>query len=132
MDDRCLSKKKEKTHTTCVFTGKSGSVGGSKGRVVATYGIVECIKHWADRNNCNLCGKTYIIQGFGNVGSNTAILLSKLGMICVGVSDYSRALVSEEGFNVFKLQKHCLENKSLEGYNYGEEIEKSDFFFFRM
>ena len=47
---------------------------------------MEKIVPWARKNNLDLCGKTYIVQGFGNVGSNTAILLSQLGMICFNLT----------------------------------------------
>ena len=121
--------KKGYLHNNSTFTGKSIDCGGSEGRVEATgYGVVECIKNWASKNNINLCGKTYILQGFGNVGSNTAILLSMLGMICIGVQDHTKSLISNEGFNVFKLKTHCEKNKSIENYNHGEEIESYNFF----
>ena len=121
--------KKGRTHTNSVFTGKSIHCGGSKGREQATgYGVVECIKIWAENSNIDLCGKTYIVHGFGNVGSNTSILLSQLGMICIGVADHTRCIKSEEGFNVFKLQQHCKEHKNIEKYPYGETIDKEDFF----
>ena len=121
--------KKGRTHTNSVFTGKSIHCGGSMGREIATgFGVVKCIKLWSESNNIELCGKTYIIQGFGNVGSNTAILLSQLGMICIGVGDHTRCIKSEEGFNVYKLQQHCKEYKNLSEYPYGEDIDKDDFF----
>ena len=121
--------KKGRTHTNSVFTGKSIHCGGSKGREQATgYGVVECIKIWAENSNIDLCGKTYIVQGFGNVGSNTSILLSQLGMICIGVADHTRCIKSEEGFNVYKLQQHCKEYKNIEKYPYGETIDKEEFF----
>lgn len=121
--------KKGKIHTNSVFTGKSIECGGSKGRTAATgFGVVECIKHWFGKKNINFSGKTYIIQGFGNVGSHTAILLSKLGMICIGVADHTRCLRSSEGFNVYKLNQHCKENRNLLGYEFGEEIDSKDFF----
>lgn len=121
--------KKGKIHTNSVFTGKSLECGGSKGRTEATgFGVVECIKHWANKNGFDLCGKSYIIQGFGNVGSNTSILLSRLGMICVGVSDHTRCLKSNEGFNVYKLKEFVQKERCLLNYDYGEEISKEEFF----
>ena len=121
--------KKGNPHTNSCFTGKSIECGGSQGRNEATgFGVVECIKLWSDKKNFNLSGKTYIIQGFGNVGSNTAILLSRLGMICIGVADHTKCLKSNEGFNVFKLNNHCKEHFNIKDYCYGEEITKEDFF----
>ena len=121
--------KKSNSHNNAVFTGKSIECGGSRGREQATgFGVVECVKLWADKKNINLTGKTYIIQGFGNVGSYTAILLSQLGMICIGVADHTRCIKSEEGFNVYKLKEHCYKHRTLEGYNYGENVDKEEFF----
>ena len=121
--------KKAQSHNNAVFTGKSIECGGSKGREQATgFGVVECIKLWAEKKKFNLCGKTFIIQGFGNVGSNTAVLLVQLGMVCIGVSDHTRCIKSEEGFNVFKLKQHCKQNKTIKDYPFGEDISYEDFF----
>ena len=121
--------KKAQSHNNAVFTGKSIECGGSKGREQATgFGVVECVKLWAEKKKIDLTGKTYIIQGFGNVGSHTAILLSRLGMICIGVADHTVCLKSEEGFNVYKLKEHCKQHKNLKNYNFGEKIETDDFF----
>ena len=121
--------KKAQSHNNAVFTGKSIECGGSKGREQATgYGVVECIKLWALKKNIDLTGKTYIIQGFGNVGSHTAILLSRLGMICIGISDHTRCLKSKEGFNVYRLKEHCKKHKTLENYEFGQEVDNVDFF----
>ena len=42
-----------------------------------------------------ICVVKHIIQGFGNVGSHTVTLISKLGMICIGVADHTRCLKSD-------------------------------------
>ena len=111
------------------FTGKSIECGGSKGREEATgFGVVNCIKNWSKINNFDLRGKTYIIQGFGNVGSNTANLLSYLGLICIGVGDHTGYLENLEGFNVFKLKEYVKNYGSIKGYSSGREITKSEFF----
>ena len=117
-------------HDYGVFTGKSIECGGSQGRTEATgYGIVCCIKQWALENNIDLQGKTYIIQGYGNVGSNTAIYLSLLGMICIGVGDHTGYMKSEEGFNVYKLKSYVEKNRSIKDYTKEEfQISKQDFF----
>ena len=121
--------KKAQSHNNAVFTGKSIHCGGSEGREEATgYGVVECIKLWAKHNNIDLDGKTYIIQGYGNVGSHTALLLNRLGLICIGVADHTRCLYSKEGFNVHSLKKYCREHKTLLDYPYGETLESDAFF----
>ena len=117
------------THNSGVFTGKSIECGGSCGRSAATgQGLVFCLQEWARMNEVELKGKSFIIQGYGNVGSHTAILLTHLGMSCVGVGDHTGYLASEEGFNCYKLKKYVEKNKSLKGYNFGKKISKEEFF----
>ena len=116
-------------HKHGAFTGKSIECGGSQGRNEATgFGVVCCIKKWALDNNIELAGKNYIIQGFGNVGSNTAILLSNLGMVCLAIGDHTRYIKNEEGFNVYKIKEHIEKKRNLKSYQYGSDITKEEFF----
>lgn len=112
-----------------VFTGKSTQYGGCLGRSSATgMGVYFCIKKWAEINNIDLKGKTYILQGFGNVGSHTAMLLNELGMSLIAIGDHTGYIWCDEGYNVFKLDKYNKENKSLQGYPVGKSISKEEFF----
>ena len=121
--------KKAQSHNNAVFTGKSLECGGAAGREQATgYGVVECIKLWAKQNNLELAGKRYIIQGYGNVGSHTAVLLNRLGLICAGVADHTRCIKSNEGFNVFQLMQHCKKHRNISEYPSGEDVNPDDFF----
>jgi len=117
------------THLCGTFTGKSPACGGSEGREEATgTGVVHCLKEWALENNVELVGKTFIMQGFGNVGSFTAILLSQLGMSCLAVGDHSGYRRSVEGFNPYRLKNYVVEHGSIEDYPTGEEITRDQFF----
>jgi glutamate dehydrogenase (NAD(P)+) len=123
--------KKANSHNYAVFTGKSIACGGAKGRTQATgYGVVECVKLWAQKNHVDLNGQTYILQGFGNVGSYTAIGLDKLGMVCIGLSDHTKTLYKACGFNINAVNRHCEKNRCLDGYSeYDmEEKQSSEFF----
>lgn len=112
-----------------VFTGKSTKYGGCKGRSGATgRGVYLCVLKWAESNNIDLKGKTYILQGFGNVGSHTAMLLHSLGMSLIAVGDHTGYYQCNEGFNVFKLNNYNKQHKSLDGYSVGDKISKDDFF----
>jgi len=116
-------------HSKGIVTGKSVLCGGTYGREEATgSGIVLCIREWSRINKVDLRGKTYCLQGFGNVGSNVAVLLSQLGMILTSVGDHTCYLKCEEGFNVFKLKKYVGSNRSLEGYTSGSEVTREEFF----
>lgn len=104
-----------KNHDNAMFTGKSLNFGGSKGRGEATgSGVVYCMEKWRQHNDLQDTELTYIIQGFGNVGSNTAMLLSNLkGYKCIGVGDHTGYFHCPFGFNIPELfewnkQHHCI------------------------
>lgn len=119
----------EKNDQRAVVTGKTINSGGSEGRETATgQGVVHCIKEWARETRFDLEGATAIVQGFGNVGSNTALLLSKLGVSTIAVGDHTGYLRNDEGFNAHKLQDYDAANHSIEGYPSGEKITRDEFF----
>ncbi len=102
---------------------QAGGVGGTYGREKATgQGVVHCITEWAEDNDVNLGGSTLLVQGFGNVGSHTAVLLSKLGASTVAVGDHTGYLYNPEGFNPHKLQDYVKKNRSIAGYPAGKPI----------
>ncbi len=112
-----------------VVTGKSLTCGGSQGREKATaQGVVHCITEWAKDNRFDLEGKTAIIQGFGNVGSFTALLLSRLGVSTIATGDHTGYMRTSEGFNAHKLADHVKKNGSIKGYVGGESISREEFF----
>ena len=119
----------EKNGQRAVVTGKTINSGGSEGREAATgQGVVHCIKEWARENRFDLEGATAIVQGFGNVGSNAALLLSKLGVSTIATGDHTGYLRNEEGFNAHKLQGYVQVNGSIDGYPRGEKITRDEFF----
>ncbi len=112
-----------------VVTGKPIASGGTLGRSQATgQGVVHCIVDWAERAGFDLQGKKLIVQGFGNVGSHTALLLSRLGVSLIGVGDHTGYLYNPEGFNPHRLQAYVGEHGSIAGYANGQAITREDFF----
>jgi glutamate dehydrogenase (NAD(P)+) len=112
-----------------VVTGKPVASGGTLGREKATgQGVVHCITEWAEEKDFNLGGSTMIVQGFGNVGSNTALILSKLGVSTIAVGDHTGYLYNPEGFNPHKLQDYVKKNRSIAGYAAGKAISREEFF----
>jgi glutamate dehydrogenase/leucine dehydrogenase len=112
-----------------VVTGKPVSSGGTFGRETATgQGVVHCICEWARRSRFKLEGKKLIVQGFGNVGSNTAVLLATLGVSLVAVGDHTGYLYNPEGFNVHRLKQYVAQNGSIAGYANGQAITREEFF----
>ena len=112
-----------------VVTGKSIACGGSQGREAATgQGVVYCIQEWAHAKRFNLDGSTLAVQGYGNVGSNTARILSRMGVTLTAVGDHTGYYRNPEGFNPHKLADHVKKNRSLDGYPGGKKISREEFF----
>jgi glutamate dehydrogenase/leucine dehydrogenase len=112
-----------------VVTGKPVASGGTLGRQKATgQGIVFCILEWAEDRGFNLEGSTMTVQGFGNVGSNTAVILAKLGVSTIAVGDHTGYMYNPEGFNAHKLQDWVEAHGTIAGYPGGKAITRGEFF----
>ncbi len=120
----------ERSRNMHVVTGKPVGAGGSEGRDRATgYGVFLNIKFWAERKNIDLKGKTFIVQGFGNVGYWAAHFLEKEGAILTGVQDAFGSIQNENGIPVEKLLEYTMANKqSILGFPETKTLNNSDFF----
>lgn len=98
------------------ITGKPLSLGGSRGRREATgRGVAICIREAAERIGLPLAGATAAIQGFGNVGSNTARFLQAMGVRVVGISDVRGGVYSPGGIDVEAAIAHASRYGSVVG-----------------
>ncbi len=119
----------ERNRSVHVVTGKPIQSGGSVGRDKATgQGLVYVLEAWAKDHDFELDGSTYIIQGFGNVGSWAARLLKPLGAVLVGVEDHSGALVDRDGIDPDDLAAYVAEEGRIQGYGVGEPVDHETFF----
>ena len=120
----------ERNRCIHVVTGKPIESGGSKGRNKATgQGIVFLIEKWAEDNKFNLQGTTYMVQGFGNVGSWTARLMKKHGSKLIAVEDVSGAIFDKDGIEPDDLAHYVKENNGLiGGYPKAKPIDHETFF----
>jgi glutamate dehydrogenase (NAD(P)+) len=110
-----------------VVTGKPVVLGGSLGRKEATgRGLVYLIEEAARHINLDVSQASAVIQGFGNVGSNTARFLEELGTRIIAVSDVSTGIYNPEGLSVASLQEYVSERRTLKGYPGGEAISNQD------
>ncbi len=87
-----------------VVTGKPLSIGGSLGREEATgrgvvYVTLEALRHL----KLDIRQATVAIQGFGNVGSHTALIMQQAGARIVAVSDVSGGLYNPNGLDIPEL-----------------------------
>lgn len=106
-----------------IVTGKPVALGGSLGRREATgRGLVYVIEEAAKIRGIDMSNATAVVQGFGNVGNNTARFLEELGTKVIGVSDVSCGLYNPEGLSIADLLKYVESNRVLKGYPNAEEV----------
>ena len=114
-------------HTPACVTGKPISLEGSLGREAATgRGVVIMLREAAPLIDLAPSDATFVVQGFGNVGSWTARILQELRATLVGVSDVSGAIRSERGIDARALADHVRDGGGLGDFPDVEEIDPED------
>lgn len=107
-----------------VVTGKPIEAGGSVGRDKATgQGVVFTIQHWAADNQLDLRGMTFTVQGFGNVGSWTARLLTRLGAKLVAVEDVTGGIRNLDGLDPDELLRYIRVHGGVNRFPQGEFVD---------
>ncbi|MDO5690515.1 MAG: Glu/Leu/Phe/Val dehydrogenase [Tissierellia bacterium] len=102
-----------------VFTGKPVEYGGSKGRNEATgFGVAVITREAAAKNGINMQGARVAIQGYGNVGSFSALNIQKLGAKIVAIQEYDKAhgpyaIVDENGLDFERVMAEKSEKGTL-------------------
>ncbi len=110
-----------------VVTGKPVVLGGSLGRREATgRGLVYLIEAAAEHMGMSLDGAAAVVQGFGNVGSNTARFLDEDGVKVVAVSDVTTGIYNPNGLVLEDVCKYCGENRFLAGYPEADEVTNEE------
>ncbi len=110
-----------------VITGKPLAIGGSEGRLEATARGVQVVTRSALRDLHMLPERcAVVIQGFGNVGSITARLLSELGCKIVGLSDVKGGIYNSAGIDVQNAQRYADEHESLSGLPGTEKVTNAE------
>jgi glutamate dehydrogenase (NAD(P)+) len=110
-----------------VVTGKPIVIGGSLGRREATgRGVVYCVQETCSLHKIPLQGARVVIQGFGNVGSVTAALMSNLGARVIAVSDVHGGVYHHNGLDIPQLLTHQQATKTVVGFPEAEVITNTD------
>ena len=117
-------------HTeTAVVTGKPIELGGSLGRREATgRGVMICAREAAKHVGFDIKGAKIGVQGFGNVGSISASLLSQIGAKIVAVADWKGGVYNAKGLDIPTLIQHAGKNKTVAGFTGGEPITNEELF----
>lgn len=117
-------------HTsTAVVTGKPVAMGGSLGRREATgRGVMIITRESAKHLGFSLKGATVAVQGFGNVGSVAADLLTEVGARVIAVTDWKAGVYNKKGLDIKKLIAYAGETRSVEGFPGAEAITNEQLF----
>ena len=114
---------------TAVVTGKPIEMGGSLGRREATgRGVMIVTREAAKHLGLDIKGATVAVQGFGNVGSVSADLLSKIGAKIVAVTDWKGGVYNAAGLDIAKMLDYAKQHKTIDGFPGGEPIENEQLF----
>jgi glutamate dehydrogenase/leucine dehydrogenase len=111
-----------------VVTGKPVSLGGSLGREAATgRGAAICTREAAKVRRLNLKGASFAVQGYGNVGSNFAVILQEMvGATMVAASDSKGGIYSKKGLDAKKVLAFKEKTGSVVGFPGTQEITNEE------
>jgi len=121
-------------YSACV-TGKPISQGGVHGRVSATgRGVFHGIDIFMSSKSVmaklgmapGIPGKTFIMEGFGNVGYHTARHLERKDSKMVGVREWDGQLWSEDGIDVKELGDWKLKHGTINGFPGAQSVPLDD------
>ena len=117
-------------HTPAIVTGKPIALEGSLGREAATgRGCVYMFREAAMGLNLVPRETSFVVQGYGNVGSHIARIMQSLGATMVGVSDAFGALRNDAGIDAEQLEKHMhRDGGKLAEFPGGEQITAGDLY----
>ena len=110
-----------------IVTGKPVSIGGSLGRREATgRGVGYLVNRAADTIGLDVSKATAAVQGFGNVGSVAAMSLARYGVKILAVTDAFGGIYNSNGLNLWELEKHVTQRKTVAGFAEAEPITNEE------
>jgi glutamate dehydrogenase (NAD(P)+) len=123
---------RERHDKRAIVTGKDVRIGGSEGRAKATgQGVAFTIEDYYAEKGESLKGKTFILQGFGNVGSHGAAILQQMGARLLAVNDADGSVFNGDGIDVAALQAYVTDpsnlRRSVVGFPGAQAVSKADF-----
>src|SRR6267143_1587529 len=112
---------------TAVVTGKPINIGGSCGRREATgRGIMVVCDEAIKKLGLNREGSRVIVQGFGNVGSNAALLMYEAGYKVIGIAEVGGGLYTKNGIDLRALSEHRQKNGTIHRFPGAESYDPAE------
>src|SRR3954463_13422540 len=114
-------------HTPAICTGKPIELEGSLGREAATgRGCVFMFREAAPQLGLSPAETTFVVQGYGNVGSWAARIMQQLGAKMVAVSDVNGAIRSDAGIEANALYDFLAAGNHITDFEGAETIDPAD------
>jgi len=112
---------------TAVVTGKPINIGGSRGRREATgRGIMIVCDEAIKKLGMSRESTRVIVQGFGNVGSNAALLMRDAGYKVIGILEVDGGLYNRNGIDVKALSEYRQRNRTVAGFPEAESADPAE------
>ncbi len=110
-----------------IVTGKPLDLFGSEGRAAATgRGVMDVLASALEEKGKGFSDVTVAVQGFGNVGSNAALLIAERGAKIVAVADHTGGVANEDGLNVTDLAEWVAKHRGVKGFPGGDAFDGSE------
>jgi glutamate dehydrogenase (NAD(P)+) len=112
---------------TAVVTGKPINIGGSRGRREATgRGIMVVCDEAIRKLGLNRESTRVIVQGFGNVGSNAANLMTEAGYKVIGIAEVDGGIYNKNGLDLTALLEYRRRHGTIQGFPGAEPFDAGE------
>ena len=113
-----------------VVTGKPVDMFGSLGRDEATgRGVLIATEEYLRTQDKKISDATFVVQGFGNVGSHSARLIHERGGKVVAIGDHTASYYDHEGIHIPAALAWIKERKVLAGWTGAPSIPRDEILF---
>jgi glutamate dehydrogenase/leucine dehydrogenase len=111
----------------CFVTGKPVILGGIMGRKEATgKGVVYTALAACEKLGIDISHAKVVVQGFGNVGSVAARVITQAGAKIIAVSDIHGGVFNPEGIDIDKLLEYARRNETLKRFADSDAITNKE------
>jgi glutamate dehydrogenase (NAD(P)+) len=114
-------------HSPAVVTGKPLDLHGSAGREEATgRGTLYVAEEALRTMGRDIEGATFVVQGFGNVGSHACRLIAERGGKILATSDVNGGIHNPDGLDVPALMAYMAQHRTIKGFPGAQPISNDD------